>query len=948
LCYGPSSAVTVVGGDEMLRTSLLDVVNSGDAWAFIGSGVSVDAGGPDWARLAADVARVLGHAAALEEDRTLSGCLEKLQYARGFSRLVKLTDRREVDLAVEGRLSQIDGPGQLHLKVTDWPFRGYITSNYDTLLEEALVAQRYKGWVPVGNTDAEIRRLSGQPEHVVWHIHGFFGRTEEEREKSRIILTEEDYDSLYLEGSRAVVQLRALLSMSRIVFFGFGFGDPEFERVLKIVGRLTSPDRPLFAIFPFESAGLQAEMREDYLLRYNVDLVPYENADRSHKGMMDLVDTYGAFCVKRGMSFGRQRKRAPSFDPETTGLMIYNELALRVQTLPATGTRDALLRARILASLLEGRTTSMSDLANEIHPRLSFLSEHEPSIEGTRKLVADVTSDLESQRLVTLNQRGDDIDLELCAEAQEIVAVQRASAELLRDQFKASIQARADDICRAGSATEVAEVAGDFIGHCVHERALGVALALGNRGSVRAFHMVALLQSLPEYMEQLEDATDATALSKLVQEVLTAPSSAEKKYIGVALQAQFAIHMLGYDPATLAARAEQVRSATYLVDSSTLIPFFARSCIGHEAASSLIRQLKGLDARLVSTPLLTTEVAEHARYALTKVDKDSGAPTPATYRASGGWAGERSNAFLDGFLREIADGSCSPSLYDYLAKSCMLKLKRKRCPDECVEAALAARGILHERLASWDGFNQMLWGDVEEYKAQIAERRRDIGTYRHERQVQAEAEALVLVQGIRSGQLSHNGEHTRNAFFISRSRVIDSVQDAASPVTVNPDALVQWISTLRACGVDELSHLTDRLLWELSENNIRVVDFRVLQRAFGPLVDASKEGLEEAKLRHAELIAERFGEDPQRAFTDTGEYEYPVVAEAYSVQAIEALQEKLEEERKRTLQASRQASLTGDEKQELERLKAEERERKRRARHKRRSIENRKRGRKKK
>lgn len=930
----------------MLRTSLLDVVNSGDAWAFVGSGVSADAGGPDWARLVADVANSLGHD-ALGEDQTLRNHLEKLQYARCFSRLVKLASRRGVESAVEGRLSHIERPGRLHSAITDWPFRGYITSNYDTLLEDALADQGHKGWVPVGNTDAEIRRLSGRPENVVWHVHGFFG-AEEERDKSRIILTEEDYDSLYLEGSRAVEQLRALLSMSRIVFFGFGFGDPEFERVLKLVGRLTSPDRPLFAIFPFESTGLQAETREEYLLRYNVDLVPYENADRSHRGMKDLLDTYGAFCVKRGMSFGRERKRAPSFDPETTGLMIYNELALRRQALPAADTRDALLRARILASLLEEKATSMSDLANEIHPRLSLLSEEKPPIEVTGELVAAVARELESQNLVTLHPSGDDIDLMLSAEAQDIVAGQRASAELLRDQFKASIQARADGVCKTESAALVAEVAEDFIGRCVQERALGVALALNNRGPVRAFHMVALLQSLPEYMEQLEDAAYAAALSKLVQEILTDPSSAERKHIGVALQAQFAVHILGYDPATLAAREEQVRSATYMVDSSTLIPFFARSCIGHEAATSLIRQLKALDARLVSMPLLTTEVAEHARYALTKVDRESGTPTPMTYRASGGWAGERTNAFLDGFLRELAEGSCSPSLHDYLTKSCMLKLKRRRCPDECVETALAARGILHERLASWDGFSQMLWGDVEEYKAQIAERRRDFGTYKHERQVQAEAEALVLVEGIRSGQLSHGGEHTRNAFFISRSRVIDSVQDAASPVTVNPDALVQWISTLGACGVDELSQLTDRLLWELSENNIRVVDFRVLRTAFGPLVDASKEGLEEAKLKHAELIAERFGEDPQKAFTSAGEYEYPVVAEAFSVQAVEALEEKLEQQRKRTLQASKQASLTGEEKKELERLKAEERERKRQAKHKRRSLENRRRRRKKK
>lgn len=35
----------------MIDTELLDVINSGDAWVFIGSGISMDAGLPSWAGL---------------------------------------------------------------------------------------------------------------------------------------------------------------------------------------------------------------------------------------------------------------------------------------------------------------------------------------------------------------------------------------------------------------------------------------------------------------------------------------------------------------------------------------------------------------------------------------------------------------------------------------------------------------------------------------------------------------------------------------------------------------------------------------------------------------------------------------------------------------------------------------------------------------------------------
>ena len=35
----------------MIDTDLLDVINSGDAWVFVGSGVSADSGLPTWAGL---------------------------------------------------------------------------------------------------------------------------------------------------------------------------------------------------------------------------------------------------------------------------------------------------------------------------------------------------------------------------------------------------------------------------------------------------------------------------------------------------------------------------------------------------------------------------------------------------------------------------------------------------------------------------------------------------------------------------------------------------------------------------------------------------------------------------------------------------------------------------------------------------------------------------------
>lgn len=264
----------------MLRTKVIDLVNSGEAWAFLGSGVSADAGGPTWRELLDSAVEQLGASELVGSDDLYQTSLTSRDLARCFGRLEHLTNRNDLDEAVCSYLGELSNYGDLHAQLAEWPFRGYMTTNYDVLLEKAMRGSGQHGWIPVGNTDSEIRKLSGSPSNVVWHVHGFLASADERAKKSKLILTDSDYDELYLEGSRTVNQLRGLLSLSQIVFIGFGFSDPEFERVLKLVGRLTSPERPLYAFFPFRSGEFSTQVREEYLFRFNIDLIPYEVLNR--------------------------------------------------------------------------------------------------------------------------------------------------------------------------------------------------------------------------------------------------------------------------------------------------------------------------------------------------------------------------------------------------------------------------------------------------------------------------------------------------------------------------------------------------------------------------------------------------------------------------------------------------------------------------------------------
>ena len=218
----------------MLRADVLDVINSGQAWCFVGAGVSADAGLPSWGQLLHRVREAVDGLtptvpvdSEILEQAVATGNLplafQILEESFGRSTLTGA-----VQASIESRL-----PGPLGEMVIDLPFAGYITSNYDRLLETGLANR--PGWVSVGNSGSEVRKVSGDVQNLVWHLHGDETMTED---RSHLVITRSDYDSLYLDEAPAMKQLQGLLSHRRIVFLGFSFVDDDLVALLKRVGRL--------------------------------------------------------------------------------------------------------------------------------------------------------------------------------------------------------------------------------------------------------------------------------------------------------------------------------------------------------------------------------------------------------------------------------------------------------------------------------------------------------------------------------------------------------------------------------------------------------------------------------------------------------------------------------------------------------------------------------------
>jgi hypothetical protein len=922
----------------MLRTDLIELINRGDMWVFLGNGTSIESGCPSWEGLVRETIKRVDEKVREEilKDERYIKALSHKRFPRCFSRVEAISGREVIEKAVTMTLDSFRSPGKIIKLLADWPFAGYVTTNYDALLEMSLREIGQLGWVPIGNSADEVRKAAGDATRIIWHFHGAINMPPD---KYKMVLTEEDYDELYLDGSAAVTQLRGLLAQRRLLFVGFGFEDPEVMRMLKLVGRLCSSARPAFAFLSGLSGTEHEGERLELLKKYNIDAIPYRVLNGSHDQLLQMLQVYSALILRRSLTFGQPERECPSYDPETTGLMIYNQLALRDQGKVGQEIIGSLLKARVLSLLKHRGPLTIRDINADLSERIQLVQEGErlaSKKDSHSAALEKCLADLDALGLAKMTALSDGSSvLILTAEGSTQLDIQAAAVSRLSEQFSACLLDRARESFpdNEDAMTRVAKASECFLKECIKRRALGVAMAWNSpRLDFQRYHIVGLLQSLPEFLVQVSNQDEGLALVRLIEDVLAKPNAVEVKYLGIALQAQFGINLLGYDPETINARAQELSKTLFLLDSSTLIPLLARSSVGHNSARLLLHQLRTAGSAVASTYYLATEVAEHARWAVEHVGGSAVPLTPDVLAVVMGLAGSRSNAFLEGFLEEVNLGKISLDFGAYLDSVCGHP-NGHSASDDAFLTAIRNESIPCLALNDWDGFEAELWSERDSRQEQIADRRKNAfpPTYKHERQVKAEAEALIIVQNLRSGAFQLKGQSMADAYFISHTRAIDNVAGHGLPVTMRPQAVLQWLSTVTASPAEELGSLFNNLLWELSERGLSIVDRVRLQTVFSPLVFASRSKFEEEIEAHRALVSRRFGEDPSKAFREVPDLQAPIVVDSYYLQKSLELEKELQKEKKAKEALKEKVKITEKERKEYDALKAKEKQRRKKA-----------------
>jgi hypothetical protein len=138
-------------------------------------------------------------------------------------------------------------PGKAHLTFANLPFDIIVTTNFDSLLEDAFNIQG-KPIFPVLEEDSLSITNFGNPYGrnrvtVLLKIHGDLNHP------NQLIMTEEDYDTFMIEKPLICTYLASLLIVRTPLFIGYSLEDPDFRGIWQVIGnRLKKLRRQAYAI----------------------------------------------------------------------------------------------------------------------------------------------------------------------------------------------------------------------------------------------------------------------------------------------------------------------------------------------------------------------------------------------------------------------------------------------------------------------------------------------------------------------------------------------------------------------------------------------------------------------------------------------------------------------------------------------------------------------------
>jgi hypothetical protein len=264
-----------------------EAISSQNAAVFAGAGLSIPAGMVNWKELLADIAADIGLDVRKEDD-LISLAQYHVNERRG---------RHRINQALLNEFSRRARLSDNHKLLAALPIRTYWTTNYDTLVEDAL---RAAGKLP--DVKASVESLATtlhRRDAIVYKMHGDISAPD------RAILTKDDYEAYQSTHQLFTTALQGDLVAKTFLFIGFSFTDPNLGYILSRIRLLLHQNRrDHYCLLrrvqrkdfqkktDFDYARAKQDLQVNDLKRYGINGVVVETYDQYTEVLRSVFQRY--------------------------------------------------------------------------------------------------------------------------------------------------------------------------------------------------------------------------------------------------------------------------------------------------------------------------------------------------------------------------------------------------------------------------------------------------------------------------------------------------------------------------------------------------------------------------------------------------------------------------------------------------------------------------------
>ncbi|MFD0792069.1 SIR2 family protein [Mucilaginibacter litoreus] len=270
-----------------IPSDLIDSLQKHKAGVYVGAGLSQAVGLPGWGALLSELVQ-LSQTVSYQPNQKFIDDVNALiaDPAKFLVAAQELKDFLQDDLRkyiINKFADKCPPPSDLHKLLIKLPFTFFITTNYDTLLENA--------YVLVNQKQAKVYTFKDSPDiaYDLWNGTQFILKAHGDANKAQqgIILTERDYRQILFQERGYQSILQSLFTTKTILFLGSSLSDPELKLLLSFIHSSFHGGGPTHYALISEDQMNSAEA-ESWRKNFNIKVIAYSPKD-NHQEVFDFL-----------------------------------------------------------------------------------------------------------------------------------------------------------------------------------------------------------------------------------------------------------------------------------------------------------------------------------------------------------------------------------------------------------------------------------------------------------------------------------------------------------------------------------------------------------------------------------------------------------------------------------------------------------------------------------